>query len=475
MYSGSFIAKIKCEGIPLDFSDYDISDSRKSDIEKKELYEYKKKMNIKSMKESIHSMLIEYFKNNISEDIIIKYIINYCDKKTNEEKEGIIQYILRYYPYNIIKNKIILDIINKIHIGGMYTHIHCLLFPKNDLREFMIDEFLQVLNLLLSTGQSPFNRNKLKTDTNPLGETSIEALYISIKNNFIPKKYEEIIYNSLLNINNINLSTIKLKDGKKKNITLVDKIIKSKISKFSSKNSNKICNYFYWCMIINPDIFCENLLDQFKITGSLIKNGIYIPIKNTMIELYDLFSKNPLDDENFNMFFSKHKWDSREYINKFEDIIISKIQECEKDTKDIKYKIDIHGSIIGELNNKEFIETYIYEKLINKDYKNAITCIAHSKIISSRIEDYLKTWIYDIGDIQIKYMLDMIYKEIKGECLILPGKTPVMKFESENLGISPVPDSPLLNIQSDKSNDVGIPTFSKLSPESGIKPKPKKL
>ena len=44
-------------------------------------------------------------------------------------------------------------------------------------------------------------------------------------------------------------------------------------------------------MIINPDVFCENLLDQFKITGSLIKNGIYIPIKNTMNEIYKLFFK----------------------------------------------------------------------------------------------------------------------------------------------------------------------------------------
>ena len=137
------------------------------------------------------------------------------------------------------------------------------------------------------------------------------------------------------------------------------------------------------------------------------------------------FLKNPVDDENFNMFFTKYKWDSTKYIRKFEDIIISKIKEYDCDIKNIKYKIDIHGSIIGELNNKEFIEIYIYEKLVNKDYKNAITCIAHSKIITSRIEDYLKTWIYDISDIQIKYMFDMIYKEIKGECLILPGKTPL--------------------------------------------------
>ena len=117
----------------------------------------------------------------------------------------------------------------------MYTHIHCLLFPKNDLRKFEIEEISQVLNLLLSTGQSPFNRNKLKTDTNPLGETSIEALYISIKNKFIPIEYEEIIYDKLLNINNLILSKIKLKNGKIKNITLLDKIIKIKFLNFLQK------------------------------------------------------------------------------------------------------------------------------------------------------------------------------------------------------------------------------------------------
>ena len=87
MYSKSRITDLQINGIDLSKFTVNISDSQRNEYEKKELYEYKKKMNTKSMKEDIHMMLIEYFKNNISEDVIIEYIISYYEKKNQMKKK----------------------------------------------------------------------------------------------------------------------------------------------------------------------------------------------------------------------------------------------------------------------------------------------------------------------------------------------------------------------------------------------------
>lgn len=432
--------------------------------ERYQLYKYKKEMNTENIKTRLFKLLLDFYNKDIKLDDILKYIVNYCDGKNNEEKEGLLQQLLRYYPFEIINTEHVNNLFLTVHIGGMYTYIHCLLFPNNKLRDFNIDDFIKTLDILLNLNQSPFYRNKLKTESNPIGETSIEALNISIKNKFIPNEYYDIIYNKMLHPPN----------------KCITKIIKSKIAKLSPKNINKICNYFYWCMIINPDIFIDNIFDQFSMTGSLLTNGKYIPISDNMKLLYSIFQNNPIDDVNFNTFFKQYPWSPERFTDIFENKIMNIVNiESMKDPKDLKYVTDIFGAIIGEIRDKKYIKKYIFNKFKNSDIGNACTCICHSGIITDKISSYLITNIHTFGS-RNRYLLDMAHKDIRGESILKPGYTPVPTPLSPCIDCStPVPPSLLLcidgplEILSQKPTPLVIESpkilFKKTSPNNIIK------
>ena len=345
--------------------------------------------------------------------------------RATEECAKVLDELVRYHRADIIEHPDIVDLLNTTKPQDGYTYYHWLVFPSRASgNTFDKNEFIRCIKVLHRCGCSPFAKN-LKN------ESCIDAMLYSArkvgdKEPAIPRQFVNEIYLSMLDTPAFIRRNML--------INCLNKVTLDKVDQFASL----IC----WSVHHSIDDLVHDFVSRcVKVTSSSKTNGHYKSIDTLHEIIMCALKMGPQGNANcLKVYFDTHPWDGLEAVSKFFHGVLEYTKSISTEPLDPKFGdnslgaiiieedsdgnvihklnprtacADALGAIIGEIGNTPHINEYVEEEFEAGNIMNAITCIAHGKILTQSIANSVTKRINTFTS-KDKVFIELAVKNVTG-------------------------------------------------------------
>jgi hypothetical protein len=251
-------------------------------------------------------------------------------------------YLLDQEIYNMIKN---------MRETSKYLLINYVFWTKTNNYE----EIIKAVEVLIQMGYNAL-------DTSNDNELVLQSLILSRENG----RLNDLIFNKCYQMltNPSNESAIS--------------IIVNILNKISILNYKLFSEGICWLLNTNMDLFVEYLFINFLMTLKISRNenGIYNNIYSLLDMIFKIIEEGPKSQSNFELFYQKNNWDSKNIYLKFNDSLFDYILNTFNKEKNI----GVYGAVLGLLDYSLTFKIIDYCKTISVNYPDILlNYISHSR------------------------------------------------------------------------------------------------